>query len=72
MLSLYLFCIYFCFFCWLITPSKSSVPATQEAPLALPGTALEPFAPVVEVQLPDASLELVYEQEPIATETTPV
>lgn len=72
MLSLYFFCIYFCFFCWLITPSKSSVPAAQQATLALPGTALEPFAPAVEVPLPDASLELVYEQEPIATETTPV
>ncbi|MFM7450718.1 MAG: hypothetical protein ACKO24_19215 [Leptolyngbyaceae cyanobacterium] len=71
-MSLYLFCIYFCFFCWLITPSKSPVPTIQQVTLALPGTALEPFAPAVEVQLPDASLEMAYEQEPIATETTPV
>jgi len=71
MLSLYLFCIYFCFFCWLITPSKSPVPAIQRAPLALPGNAFEPFTPV-EVQLPDAAFDLVYEQKPITPETTSV
>jgi hypothetical protein len=60
MLSLYLFCVYFCFFCWLITPSKPRVPAIQST-LALPSTALETLAR--EVQLLNDSFDPVYEQQ---------